>query len=224
MLFFIRNVNRSRNGTNVLLERFKTLKTPTKVMRSNFLNYIWTIFTILVVLTWILWFFGYDIRDVKSQIKDSFTNVKDDIELDSNSQQKSSVMPSSQITTPQEDELITKCKASYETCKEVSTQKYGLSISLIKSEKFEDYEKASEFYNTWKGLLQGKLVFQLCSTSFADDSGCWNYQEDKTPIEDFFPIVLFAITTKGPQGQLPVVLVCDSQGSLIEESKNQLLC
>jgi len=116
------------------------------------------------------------------------------------------------IPSTYEDSLITKCKASYNSCKDVSTQKYDLSISLIKTEKFEDKSKAQEFYNTWKGPLQMGIDTELTLFDF-----------DKK-VEDYLPLVLFAIKVRGPEGQVPVVLICDKNGDLVKFSKSALLC
>lgn len=116
------------------------------------------------------------------------------------------------IPSTYEDPLITKCKASYNSCKDVSTQKYDLSISLIKTEKFEDKSKAQEFYNTWKGPLQMGLDTELT---------LFDYNKK---VEDFIPLVLFATKVRGPEGQIPVVLICDKNGDLIKFSKSALLC
>ncbi|MCK9544605.1 MAG: hypothetical protein M0R03_21500 [Novosphingobium sp.] len=116
------------------------------------------------------------------------------------------------IPSTYEDSLVTKCKTSYNSCKSVATQKYDMSISLIKSEKFNDKDSAEEFYNTWKGPLQGELKYALGSYSSNNN------------IENYLPIVLFASKVSGPGGQLPVVLICNSDGNLISSSKSQLLC
>ncbi|MFW9877455.1 MAG: hypothetical protein ACFFG0_30585 [Candidatus Thorarchaeota archaeon] len=127
--------------------------------------------------------------------------------FNSNKNSSSKVIPSTY-----EDPLVSKCRASFNSCKEVSTKKYDISISLIEMEKFQDKSKAEEFYNTWKGPLQMGLKYEL--TGFA-------YNKD---VEDYLPIVLIASKVRGPEGQLPVVLTCNSDGNLISNSKSQLLC
>lgn len=116
------------------------------------------------------------------------------------------------IPSTYEDPLLTKCKTSYNSCKSIATQKYDISISLIKSEKFNDKSSAEEFYNTWKSPLQFGLKYELGGYSSNND------------IENYLPIVLFASKVSGQGGQLPVVLICNSDGNLISSSKSQLLC
>lgn len=116
------------------------------------------------------------------------------------------------IPSSYEDPLISKCKSSFNICKDVSTQKYDMTISLIKAEKFSDSSNAEEFYNTWKSPLQMGLKFELTGFSYNKE------------VEDYLPIVLLASKVRGPEGQIPVVLVCDSNGNLIKHSKSQLLC
>jgi len=117
-------------------------------------------------------------------------------------------------TTPlsYKDSLVSKCESSYNTCRDISIQKYDISISLIKAEKFTNKAEAEEFYNIWKGPLQFRLETEIIG---------WGHNKK---IEDSFPVVLFALKTKGPEGQLPVVLVCDNSGNLIKHSRSQLLC
>ena len=185
------------------------------MIRKSFWGWFWTIFTIFVIMTWVLWFFGIDIRDIKYRVKYAFSDVKANSEIQLNTQKTSSgaeVQP--QKVANKEDELITKCKQSYEFCKEISTQKYDMSISLLKVEKFEEKVKAEEFYETWKGPLQIGLETEL---KLYNDY--WN-----TPIESIFPLVLFASKVRGSQGALPVVLICSKEGELVKSSKGQLLC
>jgi len=126
---------------------------------------------------------------------------------------ENNIQPNSQIKViNKEDELITKCKQSYESCKNIATQKYDMSISLIRTEKVNDKSSAEEFYKTWKSPLQYGLKYELGGYSSNND------------IENYLPIVLFATKVIGQGGQLPVVLICDSNGNLISSSKSQLLC
>ncbi len=180
----------------------------------NFLSYLWTIFMIFIVLTWLLWFFGYDIRDLKYKVKDIFSNLKSNIELSKDSQQLNSANNNvNQLNANKEDSLISKCRQSFESCKDIATQKYDMSISLLKVEKFEEKIKAEEFYETWKSPLQMGLETELKFYS--------NYN---TPIESNFPVVLFASKVRGSQGALPTVLICNKEGDLVKFSKQQLLC
>lgn len=162
---------------------------------------IWTIITALIILTWVLWFFRIDVRDFPSAIGTSLTDFNAKAELDSHS---------SQVGETQEDALIKSCRASYDECVYVATQKYGISVSLIKAEKFEEMTAARAFYKTWGSQLQ----FQI------SDSGIQGY--GLYGVE--FPVVLFALSARGIGGQQPAVLVCNKDGILTSESKQQLNC
>lgn len=170
---------------------------------------------ILIVLTWVLWFFGYDIRDLKYKAKDMFSDLKSDIALSKDIQQLNSANNSlDQLNANKEDSLIVKCRQSFESCKDIATQKYDMSISLLKVEKFEEKGKAEEYYQTWKGPLQVGLESEL---KIYNDY--WS-----APIENIFPLVLFASKVRGNQGVLPTVLICNKDGDLVKSSKQQLLC
>jgi len=170
----------------------------------------WIIFIVLVLMAVYLFYFQPQIlRTISGRV----TNILGDLKTNTN------VNPTSQISVPVEDELIVKCRQSYDNCKEIATQKYDVSISLIKIEKFEDKSNAEEFYNTWKGPIQiGQfgLDWDLMS-SYPDNP-------NTTPIENYFPVVLLALKVTNPQGQLPLVVVCDNSGNLVKASKNQLQC
>jgi len=114
------------------------------------------------------------------------------------------------------DELIVKCQQSYEECKEIAELKYALSITLIKTEKFEEKSKAEEFYRIWGLPL---LMGPMDSPSFG--LGGYDSKGHLLPIEDRFPIVLFAIKG-GLYG--PRVMICDRSGSLIKGSRIFMSC
>ncbi len=99
------------------------------------------------------------------------------------------------------DPLISKCLGDFKNLQRISQQKYGISISIITYEKFENVVEAETFFDTWKTFLQVPVDISAQK----------------------FPLVLFAIKLKGPQGQLSTVLVCDNSGTLIEASRKELL-
>ena len=143
-----------------------------------------------------------------------------DSSTSSSAKQQNSVNPlPSQISAPKEDTLISKCQRSFDNCKNISTQKYDISVSLIKIEKFEGKSEADEFYNTWKSPLQMGLDNEFMDLNLFDyETG------EMPPLESYFPLVLFASKVRGLKGQTPVVLICDKGGNLIKQSKQQLGC
>ncbi len=122
-------------------------------------------------------------QDLTSDVKETESEVKD---------------------IPKEDQLIEDCKDSFKECKSISIKKFGWSISLSETEKFDDKEGIEEFYNTWS------IVFGLFGT-----------QE----LELDYPIVLFAFSIKTGDNppQLPGIAVCE-EGELTESSKRRLGC
>ncbi len=179
-------------------------------MMGSFGGKVWTIVTVLIVLTWVLWFFGVDVRDVKYIVKDELADIR--ANAPSNFQVQSPSVISSSPTQEKEDELIEGCKQNYELCKEVATKKYDISISLLEAEKFSQVSEAEEFYDTWKGQQAGLDVEWGLSHGFG------------MLTENNFPLVLLATKVRGPQGSLPLVVICDKTGQLIDSSKNQLSC
>ena len=154
---------------------------------------------IFIVLTWVLWFFGYDIRDIRYKIKDEFSDIKarTETQIQPQTNTESKIDTQNQPSPAKQDELINKCMKSFENCKDIATQKYDMSISLLKVEKFEEKSKANEFYKTWEGLL---------------------FLESIVPIDDL-PTVLFATQVRDSQGALPHIFICNKEGDLINLSK-----
>jgi hypothetical protein len=111
---------------------------------------------------------------------------------------------------PKENPLLTKCESSFNSCKDITEQKYDTSISLLKIAVFQDESSATDFFNTWKGIMQVDL--ETSTMSYIRKS---NIQ---------YPIVLIAIVSNTQNGQFPAVVACDSEGNLFDYSKTVLLC
>jgi len=127
-----------------------------------------------------------------------------------NNQDDNSAEPSKIVN--KEDRLITKCRQSFESCKDIATQKYDMSISLLKIERFDEKDEAIEFFDTWKGILQSGLETQL------------RFEDWDATVESSLPLVIIASKVTGVGGQLPVTLICLEDGELTSMSKSQLLC
>lgn len=157
--------------------------------------------------------FSNQINDFINNIKNSFSEntanlqsinkIPQDTQLNSNS-----------LTNP-EQELITKCQNSFNTCKDISEQKWGLALSIIKIQAFseESINNAEEFFKTWKGfgISQYSLPVAL------------EIPQGKQ-IKDMFPLVLIAIKLEKEGGQLPLVLICNKEGNLNPLSRAELAC
>ena len=138
----------------------------------------------------------FDTHTISVNTNSVLSNIKESIS-------KLSYRLSSGMSVPNEDSLSAKCKKSYDNCKDIFTQKYGVSVTLIKMEEFEDGSKAREFYDTWNEITwEDSILFG-----------------DVNP-----PVVLFAIAVRNPNTQVPGVLVCDTRGDLIEKSKREMYC
>ncbi len=161
---------------------------------------------IFIVLTWVLWFFEYDIRNIKYIIKDKFSNIKARTEtyIQPKANTESNINTQTQSSPAKQDELITKCMKSFDECKDISTQKYDVSITLIKAQEFNNIDEADKFYNTWRGPGP--------SNNFHDNA-----------IENFFPIVLLATRIRNKEETLPLVVTCNKDG-MTKVSKLLLQC
>ena len=112
----------------------------------------------------------------------------------------------------QGDPLIIKCMDSFNECKYISTSKWDISIYLIEYKKFMDREDAEEFFNKWRGF-QVDLEAELTMLRYSSD------------IKERFPLVLFATKIQNQQDiTLPLVIICDKSGELVDSSKDQILC
>ncbi len=111
------------------------------------------------------------------------------------------------------DDLITKCKNSFNICSDVQKAKYGLHSKINKIERFDDLEKAKEFARIWgsEGIVDEKWIFGIV------------YYDPET---EEFPIALIAISTDVPDRnmKLPSLLVCNKDGGLSEKSKKSMSC
>ena len=131
------------------------------------------------------------------------SNIKSIIPDNSNLQKSNSIT---------KDSLMLQCENSFNECKDIAERKYDLSISLIEKEKFEDSEKAQEFYKTWEGFNQLDLLYSITKS----------YREEE--LDNEMPIVIFAIKINTKEIQRPLVIVCNKNGSLTGSSKYELSC
>jgi len=139
-------------------------------------------------------------------------NVKEITSSKSNLQGKAIQNIEIKEQTIPEEPLITKCKTSYNFCENVFEEKFGLSASLIKYQKFDNSQEANKFYSIWKGPMQFGIEYEI------------GFPYLGTLIEDSLPLTLFAIKTTDGQTTAPAVLICDKNGDLIQFSKNIMVC
>ncbi|MDD5700173.1 MAG: hypothetical protein PHH00_03205 [Candidatus Nanoarchaeia archaeon] len=143
----------------------------------------------------------------------SFNNFKQNIKSIIPNSISSNVISNNLSTNSNVDSLLNKCKISFNQCKDIAEQKYGISISLLHIQKFEDETSANDFFNTWKSPTQyafGQIIYGVGTGMFDNEIG--------------LPTILIAASIRGNAGQLPVVVGCDTDGSLFPGSKAELLC
>ena len=144
----------------------------------------------------------------------SFQSFKSNIKniVPASSDTKESIMGTNSYpsTRADENDLISRCKVSLNKCKDISTRKYDLSMSIIEVKKFNDEVRAVEFYNTWNVFLGFNLdtIFALSHST----------------IEEQLPFVLIAVSLVREGEKYPVVAICDGNGELNINSKISLLC
>lgn len=137
------------------------------------------------------------------------------------------------------DPLITKCKEELDKCKQSLLDRGDdLTFEILKMEKFvpaqndygvqESYLQADEFYNAHKGFTQGSMDTDLQNSNI----------EYKGPLDmyNIFPLVLTAgkrfvrpevwkeMGKPGSPNELPIVLICYKDGTLLGKSKGDLGC
>lgn len=149
-------------------------------------------------------------------------NTKDKVESDKVLSRAATIQPTetTNTKTPEStDSTVTACLQTFNTCKEISEEKYGTSIYVIKVQKALSLDDGKDFYSTWKGYGQINLNSELNLNTV----GLSNWKDD-----EIFPIVLIAIKIKlsleGQEQQYPQVILCDSNGKLSFYSKNALGC
>lgn len=168
---------------------------------------VWLLIFVIGSLIVIFLVYPNSFQSFKSNIRNIIPSSSDMNILSSDSKNGSSL----------EDPLIQECISSFNECKIISNKKYGTSASLIEKKKIESIEEGEEFYNTWKGIIQPTLEIEIFLTT-----NKWSAFYEGEEID--FPIVLLATKIIGPEGQLPVVLLCKNDGELTKKSKQELLC
>lgn len=102
-----------------------------------------------------------------------------------------------------EDSLISKCKESFNECKDNSDKKMIPSMSILAIEKFTDKEKAEKFFDKWNNIPD-----------------IFNSNRRGEP-----PYVLIAVEVFVPNfGPRQAIILCDEKGELPLVEKGQLEC
>ena len=119
---------------------------------------------------------------------------------------------SNQITAVQannsleEAGIVAKCRSQYNEYSGIGEQKYDVDYSLIEIKKIQSEQEAAEFWGLYSFMGSN---FEMSKMIYG-----WEF--------NVFPIVMIAAKVRGSEGTLPIVLICDHNGDILEESKKQL--
>lgn len=116
------------------------------------------------------------------------------------------------VDDTKKDSLISECMDSIKECKYIANRKYDVSFKILETHKFNDEEKAIEFFDIWKGGTQFYLEWELRSKGYG------------TTIEESLPLVMSFTKIKVDGGEIPTILICDNEGEMLGSSKARLLC
>lgn len=112
-----------------------------------------------------------------------------------------------------QDQLISKCRNSFNECVGIYNKKFGLSVFVSQIEQVSNLNEANKFYDIWKGRLEDyNRIGKLIREREINDTG--------------FPQTLIAYSIKWPDKnvKLPSLVTCNQGGELIQSSKTQLSC
>lgn len=154
----------------------------------------------------LIWVFIFVVGSIVFQFivyPESFNSLKEDVHSSAGSLQEKI---QEEVTSPQEQDTLTNsCLDSYQACKYIAENKFGISIKLIEYQKFTDLESATSFINTWKNPLVNVAI-------------------DPLPEEKDLPVVVFATRQEKDGEVLPTVFVCNNNGELIQSLTKNMLC
>ncbi|MFH0867936.1 MAG: hypothetical protein V1831_01365 [Candidatus Woesearchaeota archaeon] len=111
--------------------------------------------------------------------------------------------------TKKADTLVSKCKRSFDDCKDISNKKMGVYISISEIEEVNNTDEAWNFYDIWFTRIERD-----------------NKRQEEKINKTGFPQVLIAYSFKWSNNdlQLPSVAVCNEKGELTQDSKGALSC
>ena len=117
------------------------------------------------------------------------------------------------IEVSSEDNLISKCKDSFNDCKDIYYKKFGVSVSISEIEEVQNIDEANDFYNIWVERLEdwNKIMKRSRETRITEAG---------------FPQVLIAYSYHSPLAdiKLPFIAICNEEGELTQDSKGALSC
>jgi len=167
------------------------------------------IIIILIFLVLIILFFNPIIQNSRNNYSDFSFESFNNLRLDSLNYLE---QQTSQISS-EEESLTEKCHKNLDRCISISKEKWGILITIIEMRNFTDIPLARDYFNTWKGLgfSQSSLDITLGVP--------YNKQ-----LKDFFPVVLSPSKIEVNGQRLPLILVCDNNGTIAELTKLDLAC
>ncbi len=118
-----------------------------------------------------------------------------------------------EVSSESEGDLISKCKESFDDCKDIYHTKFGISVSISEIEEVNSLDEAWDFYDIWIERLPD-----------------WNRLGKENRQRKIngggFPQVLVAYSYHSPLAdvKLPSIAVCNEEGELTQDSKGTLSC
>ncbi len=118
-----------------------------------------------------------------------------------------------EVSSKDADNLISKCKKSFNDCKDIYNKKSGVLVSISEIQGINNIDEANEFYNIWQERLPD-----------------WNklgkeYRQRKINGGGFPQVlVAYSITWQDRGIKLPYVAICNGEGELTQDSKGTLSC
>tara|TARA_B100000315_G_C14323046_1_gene471679 strand:- start:160 stop:672 length:513 start_codon:yes stop_codon:yes gene_type:complete len=168
-----------------------------------------SIFTWLFVGVIILGVIAYANPQLWEDVKWKITEGKDIVESKVGDIETQGVIEPAKKT----DTLVSKCKKSFNDCKDIYYKKMALSVSISEIQEVNSMDEAEEFYNIWSSRLEDW-----------DKMGEENRQRKIN--EGGFPQVLIAYSVKWPDKdfKVPSIAICNEEGELTQASKGALSC
>ena len=114
-----------------------------------------------------------------------------------------------EVSSTDADNLISKCKKSFNDCKDIYHTKFGISVSISEIEEVNSLDEAWDFYDIWDVRIER-----------------YNKWQKEKINEIGFPQVLVAYSYHSPLAdvKLPSIAVCNEEGELTQDSKGTLSC
>ena len=176
--------------------------------RRKILNNEFVKFVLYSILGAIIFLLIYSLWFNPGSVERTFDNIKEAVS-EGVSNIQSSTSPNSSLSDLGSEELfiLSKCRQQYEEYSRIGEQKYDVDYTIIKIQEINSESEAEEFWELYGGPLQ--TTFKITKSLYG-----WEF--------NVYPIIMIGSSVRGPEMTMPVVLICDHNGDLLENSKKQL--